>query len=123
MAFWTYIQNNSFGRFDVDEKIANAVIVEAASRELADERAEQLGIYFDGCDAGRDCNCCGDRWSRQQKHEGDSVPSLYGDPLHVTDWYGFEDHLVSRSGGVRLHFADGRVLKFEKRPESAEAYS
>ena len=22
-----------------------------------------MGVYFDGCDIGLDCSCCGDRWS------------------------------------------------------------
>jgi hypothetical protein len=62
MAFYQYQQNNSGGSFI--RKFGHSVYVEAASAAYADNRAEAVGIYFDGCSDGRDCPCCGDRWSR-----------------------------------------------------------
>ena len=35
----------------------------AHSAKQADAIAEQNGVYFDGCQEGLDCPCCGDRWS------------------------------------------------------------
>ena len=60
MGIYCYHQNNSGGSF-----IAPAVklIVEAASADEADSRAEELGVYFDD-DGTIDCNCCGSRWGR-----------------------------------------------------------
>lgn len=71
--FYTYCQNNSGGYYDGP----HYVIVEAISRDEADIIAEDNGVYFDGCSSGRDCNCCGDRWSRYS--EESDVPEIYGD--------------------------------------------
>src|SRR5690606_15189130 len=35
----------------------------AESAREANRIAEDLGCYWDGCDSGIDCNCCGYRWS------------------------------------------------------------
>lgn len=64
MNFYEYNQNNSGGHFDVDNEVTVEVFIEAPSAERANAIAESVGIYFDGCDDGRDCECCGDRWSR-----------------------------------------------------------
>jgi hypothetical protein len=55
--WYKYHQNNSGGRF---RPPAITVYVEAMSPSQADERAETLGLYFDG---SGDCKCCGSRWS------------------------------------------------------------
>ncbi|MHC8516834.1 DUF7296 family protein [Sporosarcina sp. ITBMC105] len=60
--FYEYQQNNSGGGFDVDDKICHRVLIEAISAEDADEKAQEMGIYFDGVERGIDCDCCGDRW-------------------------------------------------------------
>lgn len=60
--FWEFTQNNSGGSFDVDSSLTHRVVVEAASEEEAIRIGENLGIYFNGCDEGMDCPCCGDRW-------------------------------------------------------------
>lgn len=60
--FYTFRQNNSGGSF-----IGNYIsyIIEAKDATEAEQIAEsQTDIYFDGCDTGQDCSCCGDRWSR-----------------------------------------------------------
>ena len=63
--FYHFRQNNSGGDFTIDDIIGIGphVYIQANSVEEAMERAEKLGIYFNGCDSGRDCSCCGDRWS------------------------------------------------------------
>lgn len=76
-----FSQNNSGGRFDVDDKggIAEYVIVEAGSADEANDRAEGLGLYFNGTDdGGPDCPCCGDRWCRVSESDGASEPMIYG---------------------------------------------
>lgn len=60
--FWRYDQNNTGGWFDDD--LPRVLWVQAETAHDADARAEALGVYFDGVDAGRDCDCCGDRWYR-----------------------------------------------------------
>lgn len=60
--FYTFSQNNSGGRFHPP---AIFVIVEASSPYEANHRAEhEVGLYWDGVHAGRDCPCCGDRWDK-----------------------------------------------------------
>jgi len=82
--FYTFRQNNSFGKFDYDAKkgISVYVIVEANSIEDANTRAENIGLYFDG---RGDCPCCGNRWSEQYDYSGkdDStpVPSIYDEEV------------------------------------------
>ena len=58
MPFFFYIQNNSFGRFESPM----FVVVKAENPDEANALAESVGLYFDGCEAGIDCDCCGDRW-------------------------------------------------------------
>lgn len=78
--FFTYNQNNSGGGWDFDPAagISHFVIIEANSNDEADRLAEEKGLYFDGCRAGRDCSCCGDRWYRQYSDDGTEVPEIYG---------------------------------------------
>lgn len=78
MKFFHFNQNNSGGSFTGP---ANHVVVEAENAYDANYRAESE-VYFDGCDDGLDCPCCGDRWSRQWSDEtGDDVPMVYGSPV------------------------------------------
>ncbi|PAD70548.1 hypothetical protein CHH83_01735 [Bacillus sp. 7586-K] len=80
--FFTYMQNNSFGTFDVNENVCETVIVEAENYQNANDKAEEIGIYFNGCLSGIDCHCCGDRWEEQEEwDEGYDVPSIHGTPV------------------------------------------
>lgn len=82
--WYEFRQNNSGGSFDfdADRGISVHVIVQADDAEEANYRANRIGLYFDGCETGDDCECCGDRWYRQSyTDKGDPVPSEYGVPL------------------------------------------
>jgi len=80
--FYTFNQNNSGGRFSFNEKagITHFVIIEADNVDEANSLAEDLGIYFNGCDDGRDCPCCGDRWYPVDNDSYDckDSPVIYG---------------------------------------------
>lgn len=78
--YYTFNQNNSGGSFRFDEThgITHFVIIEANSVSEACERAESIGIYFNGCEDGRDCDCCGDRWSTPWNEDGSEYPEVYG---------------------------------------------
>ena len=97
MAFYTYRQNNSGGFWCEPAKY---VIVEAPSANVADAIAEDHGVYFDGCDTGMDCPCCGDRWHRAWSDEGHDEPTIYGEVLprdateYKDDWGGTDDVLI-----------------------------
>lgn len=106
--FFTYNQNNSGGQFLISESegIAEYVIIEATDADHANARAESIGIYFDGCETGSDCPCCGDRWYPVDDSDGTDVPTIYGEPVETVtkDW--FQKH-------VYIHYIDGTVKKVE----------
>lgn len=80
--WWTFDQNNTGGSFDHDESagIGYKVWIEAHSADEASARAQDIGIYFDGCRDGTDCPCCGDRWY-EPWGDGDISPKFYGDAV------------------------------------------
>jgi hypothetical protein len=99
MPFFEYQQNNSGGVWDGD---FIRVIVEANGPSEADALAQEHGVYFDGVAHGRDCECCGDRWSSAWG-DGDPVPSVYGKPIEEwnaggdRDW-GLKTRVVRADG-------------------------
>lgn len=98
MPFFTYDQNNSGGGYTRDDEagIGERVIVEADTAEEANERAERIGLYFDG---DGDCDCCGNRWSMTYSNGNrEDMPDL-------TCW--------GRTGPAFVHYADGRIEKHE----------
>lgn len=108
--FYNFHQNNSGGSFAFDRKagISTEVIIEATSREQAIALAQAIGIYFDGVEAGVDCECCGDRWSEPWQ-EGTEVPSQYGTPV-MED---FEVECRWQEDGdpeIFIHYLDGRIV-------------
>jgi hypothetical protein len=116
--FFTYSQNNSGGSFDYDEVsgIGNYVVIEAESVTVANARALDIGLYFDGCDTGMDCSCCGDRWS-EPYGEGTAFPSVYDhdvtNPREYSDTFmgpGISRSFVGMGEyPVFVHYADGSV--------------
>jgi len=106
--FYTYNQNNSGGSYSNFEKegIAEYVIIEAFDDIHANARAEDIGIYFDGCYNGQDCSCCGDRWVRTEDEDGTDVPSIFGETLG--------DRVKSRFNEFCfVHYLDGKIEKIE----------
>lgn len=95
--FFQFNQNNSGGRFVRDDEVDNYVVIEAANSDEANILAQCHGIYFDGCAAGRDCSCCGNRWGRTYD-EGQEAPTLYGEPVENARY----------DGGCYVYYLDGR---------------
>lgn len=86
MSWYRYRQNNSGGShaYDASRGISVEVYVEADTADEANERAEQIGIYFDGVDDGFDCDCCGDRWYEASEYdalETDDAPPEPDEPM------------------------------------------
>lgn len=108
--FWQYWQNNSRGNYIVNHEkgISAQVWVEADNHELANAKAEEIGLYFDGCLIGEDCPCCGDRWSRVEQYHYYVAP-----PKDVQGYYrdihdGPEGYLHMSSGDIiPLHWNRG----------------
>lgn len=107
--FFHYHQNNSGGGMDIDDNIHINIIIEAKDNLHADTLAQQIGIYFDGIEKGEDCECCGDRWSRQcSVQDGEDYPNLYG--RKVTSYK--KELLPFANGKVNIlgyiYYLDGR---------------
>jgi hypothetical protein len=96
--FYTYIQTNTGGSF----LGPHYIIVEEDSSKRADNFAEkETEVYFNGVRDGHDCECCGDRWSRQWgDDEGTEKPEIYGDPVD-DEW-------------AKIYYQDGRVSELNK---------
>jgi hypothetical protein len=97
--FYNFRQNNSGGHFEHDSfsGIGYVVCVQADSEEQAIARAESIGLYWDGCDKGLDCDCCGDRWYSGYPDAHDE-PTLGGKPL--AGGWGIPSY---------IHYLDGTV--------------
>jgi hypothetical protein len=92
MKFFEFSQNNSGGSFDCDEYVAHRVLIEAENADEAILKGESLGMYWDGCESGMDCDCCGDRWYKPWGNDGKEFPYNYGsfkvsDASEIVDSY------------------------------------
>lgn len=107
--FYHYSQNNSGGSFDFDGErgITHHVIIEAQNAEQANDLAEEIGLYFNGCDYGEDFSCCGDRWF-EAYGEGDEEPMIYGEPA-TSGWKPRWHKWMGENPEAYIHFADGRI--------------
>lgn len=94
--FFTYLQNNSGGVFchTPEDGIGYQVCIEAVDYNHANARAEGIGLYFYGCDDGRDCDCCGDRWYKA--YDGDEE-----EELPTNGGWGIPSY---------IHYLDGRIV-------------
>lgn len=86
MPYYTFSQNNSGGSFVQNDDLDGYVIIEARNSAEANQKAKDIGIYFDGSETGDDCSCCGDRWYRADESDAVDYPSVYGED--VTEWGG-----------------------------------
>jgi hypothetical protein len=106
--FFTFNQNNSGGSFDEDKAsgIGYRVCIEAVDAAHALARAEGIGLYFNGCADGIDCECCGDRWSNYiDDDDVAETPTQYGGP--ITGGWGISSF---------IHYLDGRVEEVSEQP-------
>ena len=101
MKFYEFPQNNTGGEWD--KILGYTVIIEAETPEKANEKAEEIGIYFDGVDNDIDCECCGDRWYEVDEYDAIEPENLAKELEDIKrrqkDW--------ELSSTIR--YADGRV--------------
>jgi hypothetical protein len=107
--FFTYRQNNSGGSFNVSNQHGHILIIEADDLEDANYFAQKKAdIYFDGVSQGRDCGCCGDRWS-EPYDGGSKTPVIYktyydGNEEVEDEDQPFLDYLKSYVSNKNNHF-------------------
>lgn len=107
MAFYQWNQNNSGGFFVVDDKLCHRIIIEASTLDEAEQKAFDMGVYYNGCEDGTDCDCCGDRW-----YDADTVdiPSEYHPCDNVED---YAQKLANYYGwttpDIRIFYKNGEV--------------
>lgn len=109
--YFHFSQNNSGGSFDISDSVAHHVIIQAYDAKDANRIAENIGIYFNGCETGADCDCCGDRWGEQWvNEEGDETPSIYG---NIPETY---EDVFTKSGQPVCHVyhIDGSKTTYRK---------
>jgi hypothetical protein len=103
MNWYLFSQNNSGGGFIVNDDVAEEVLIQAESPENANEKAEEIGIYFDGIEKDIDCECCGDRWSEATDYDKVNIDEYVKYwPMHY-----FRDNIY-------LYFSGGKVKKLAK---------
>lgn len=118
--FYRFYQNNSGGIWDLDSErgIAVNVYIEAETADQANRKAEQIGIYFYGCDSGTDCHCCGDRWYETSSYDAyDREDIVYYDltkEIKLTHNTKLEKGYLGAKPGeiVAIHCLDGTIEKF-----------
>lgn len=118
LKYFTFRQNNSGGSISDNANVAAYVIVEARDAAEANDIAESKGVYFDGCEAGIDCDCCGDRWYPAHETDGTVVPTVYGEPIVFGAPRAdepFEPNMLR--DGVVIHHHDGERYKIGEKRE------
>lgn len=104
--FYTFRQNNSGGAFALTDDLTRFVIIEATSKEQACDKLIALGAYFDGCEMGRDCSCCGDRWNTCcDESETPLVSGRAADQYGNGEW---EHRWMKPSREIVIHYEDGK---------------
>ena len=116
--FFHFSQNNSGGSFIEDDRVGGDVIIEADCVKDANKRAVDVGLYFNGCEAGYDCPCCGDRWYELwENEEGTELPEIYGQDATKM--------IAERRSGrlsdmIHIYYKDGRHVWFDGKEVKSE---
>jgi len=115
MSFYEFNQNNSGGSFQVNDKVCHRLFIEADTPDEATEIAEGLGVYFNGCDDGMDCPCCGDRWYPLYRDDAVKFPLEYGKDQIFENIQDYAQYLADEYGWTspdgRIYYKDGQVTE------------
>ena len=113
--FYEFSQNNSGGGFDTDDDLCHRLFIEANDAEQANEIAEGLGVYFNGCDNGQDCSCCGDRW--YECDESDSIDLEKTSILYEKELATIADYAQMLADNWGWTKPDGRIFYLDGRKQ------
>jgi hypothetical protein len=109
--FYQFNQNNTGGSFDVNDKVCHRLLIEAKSEKQSIKIAKKLGVYFNGCDKGIDCECCGDRWYYPDEIR---FPKIYGEltfnnPEEYMQY--LADNFAWTSPDSRIYYLDKNIVE------------
>lgn len=107
MSYYMWSQNDTGGSFITNGDLSSFVVIEAETLAQAEEKALNLGIYYDGVEDGHDCSCCGDRWygcDLVELEDGDTIEDYLQRNEDKYSWHGTM---------TILHLADGSKKTFE----------
>lgn len=123
--WYEFRQNNSGGSFRMNENVTVHVLIQADSTKNANAKAEEVGIYFNGCRAGRDCDCCGDRWYEAgdamesfttYEWKNNWTPVEYANAREYAQAVADNDTWANKDNPtVILYYANGTVERFYKK--------
>ncbi len=118
MKWFEWTQNNSGGGFDVDKEVCHRLFIQAESYEEAEEKALDMGVYYDGCHEGYDCPCCGDRWYEgDEVNPPDELRDRCGNMVKINGVEGYAQYLADQYGwtepDARLFYSDGQVVEIK----------
>ena len=122
--WYEYRQNNSGGVFFMDGYASLYVFIQAESADDANHQAEEVTIYFDGCERDMDCDCCGDRWYRAHGPMDSFTTHLFwrGENAEHDNISDYAQALANDSvwaeddkPAVIVYFADGSFKRFCKK--------
>lgn len=120
MKYFEFCQNNSGGSFDVDEKLCHRLIIQAETELTAIEKVQDMGVYFDGCEKGIDCDCCGDRWYEPSEVDIKRSANAYKKKFKNIEQYA--QHMANEYGwtypDVRIFYANGAMTEIFKQQKS-----
>lgn len=111
--YFTYGQNNSGGGFTYNPAhgIGQFVIIEAINANHANQRAREIGLYFDGSESGMDCSCCGDRWYAVWDEKGTVTPMVYNET--PDEWAANPDNFKWNMGkSIFVHYISGQITAY-----------
>lgn len=110
--FYEFNQNNSGGSFDVTDTLCHRLLIQADNEKDAILVAESLGCYWNGCDSGTDCDCCGDRWSKDFIDEIPESDIKYDD-IVFQNVEQYAQHFANEYGWTtpdcRIFYKNGKV--------------
>jgi hypothetical protein len=101
----------------VDDKLCHRLVIEAFNEKEALSKAEDMGVYFDGCEDGRDCSCCGDRWSSWTSIIDISQYKESGYPVSVYGNFNRKDTPESKAKNEDYWRSKYGMYKLLKKPE------
>ncbi len=122
LRWYEFDQNNSGGVFVMNEDVSIKVFIQAKHTPSANQIAEDIGIYFDGCEQGMDCDCCGDRWYRVGDHLASFTTYFWrGENAEYDNISDYAQALANDSMWAKkgkpamiLYFANGSIKRFYK---------